>query len=122
MSITQATLIGTNLTTVEHLSVRSMRERERTVLSRMHGILSFRAKKQTMKDWNDDWGRIGKEGNIFWREGARENWRGVMGGEKLGWICGFALTRFLLFNCSVISANRQVGNGWAALSFESEVR
>jgi len=39
-----------------------------------------------MKDWNNDWGRIGKEGNIFWREGARENWRGVMGSEKLGWI------------------------------------
>lgn len=38
-----------------------------------------------MREWNKQWGRIGKEGNLWWLGSNRANWEMVMGKAKLGW-------------------------------------
>lgn len=46
-----------------------------------------RAKGRTRQRWNQEWGRIAKEGNIWWLGGDRENWESVMSKNKWWWFC-----------------------------------
>ncbi|KDQ55985.1 hypothetical protein JAAARDRAFT_158736 [Jaapia argillacea MUCL 33604] len=85
MLISHTHLIVLNMTTVEHLGVQRMKEREREVLGGMFGLVGFSAKRRTKREWDEEWGRIGKEGNLWWLGGWKENWVSVMGGEPLGW-------------------------------------
>jgi len=47
--------------------------------------MSYRAKSRTVAEWNQQWGRLGREGNLWWLGSKRANWEMVMGEEKLGW-------------------------------------
>jgi palmitoyltransferase len=78
-------LICLNQTTVESLGFRTMRERENRKLAQMHSWHHFDAKKRTQRQWDYEWGRIGKEGNMWWLGSARENWEAVMGRNVWWW-------------------------------------
>ncbi|BGP24522.1 vacuole protein, palmitoyltransferase domain containing [Rhodotorula toruloides] len=78
-------LILRNQTTIEEISAKRMRQRERAALSSTYGFLQWRAKRATRREWNKQWGRIGKEGNLWWLGSNRANWEMVMGKAKMGW-------------------------------------
>jgi len=46
-----------------------------------------RAKRRTRQRWDQEWGRITKEGNIWWLGGGRENWESVMSENRWWWVC-----------------------------------
>lgn len=39
----------------------------------------------TTERWDAEWGRLGREGNLWWLGSARANWEATMGKAKLGW-------------------------------------
>ena len=83
---THARLITMNWSTVEQLNTSRMKERETRVLSRLHAWYQFDAKRRTKQEWDEQWGRIGKEGNLYWLGSARKNWEAVMGDKWYQWI------------------------------------
>ncbi|KAF9239447.1 zf-DHHC-domain-containing protein [Melanogaster broomeanus] len=76
---TQLHLTLLNQTTVESLHSRSMRDREQDALSDTHRWYEIGAKRRTRKQWDNEWGEIGKEGNLWWLGSRRVNWEAVMG-------------------------------------------
>ncbi|KAF8512824.1 DHHC palmitoyltransferase-domain-containing protein [Gautieria morchelliformis] len=107
--LSQIHFILLNMTTVEHLGMQRMRDRERSVLDRMtrfpcscssepnfspaDGPLASRSpvrvlisRRRILKQWDAEWGRIDKEGNLWWLGSRRANWETTMGTSKLGWI------------------------------------
>ncbi|TFK48207.1 zf-DHHC-domain-containing protein [Heliocybe sulcata] len=78
-------LIMYNQTTVEHLGVQRMKERERAVLGNYFGWWQFGEKRRTRKQWDEEWGALGQEGNLWWLGSCRANWESVMGGSVVGW-------------------------------------
>ncbi|KAF8130173.1 DHHC palmitoyltransferase-domain-containing protein [Boletus edulis] len=82
----QLHLILLNQTTVESLNHRSMRDREDALLSQMHKWYHFCAKRRTRRQWDEEWGRIGIEGNLWWLGSGKANWEAVMGKNVWRWI------------------------------------
>ena len=39
------------------------------------------------EQWDQEWGRIDQEGNLWWLGSYRANWVSVMGKSKWGWFC-----------------------------------
>ncbi|KAG2078412.1 zf-DHHC-domain-containing protein [Suillus decipiens] len=85
MFLTHLQLIMLNQTSVESLGFRSMQEREQDDLARMHRWYECGAKKRTRERWDKEWGRIGKEGNLWWLGSRRANWESVMGKNVWWW-------------------------------------
>jgi palmitoyltransferase len=97
-------MIMDNTSTIEEMGMTRMKARERAALSRVYGfgqftlvlvpsssvhctdlILECREKRATRRQWDEEWGRIGKEGNLWWLGSSRANWVAVMGENKLRW-------------------------------------
>ncbi|KAH9837742.1 zf-DHHC-domain-containing protein [Rhodofomes roseus] len=78
-------LIMLNTTTVESLRSQSIRDREKRVLARMHPWYAVGAKRRTRKQWDQEWGRIDHEGNLWWFGSYRANWESVMGSYAWQW-------------------------------------
>lgn len=119
MVSTHIVLIGTNRTTVEHLVSRTIKERENQTLDEMHsfcafrfvlfsprtvppfvrlhflcklrsiGWLFFRAKWRTRQAWDAEYGRIGREANMWWLGSVRANWEQVFGPRVWTWFREF---------------------------------
>jgi hypothetical protein len=49
----------------------------------------FRGRAALRKKWDEEWGRIGKEGNLWWLDSRRKNWEAVMGKNVWTWFCEF---------------------------------
>jgi hypothetical protein len=45
------------------------------------------AKRRTKRQWDEEWGKLTTEGNIWWLGSVMQNWRAVMGDDVLTWIC-----------------------------------
>ena len=85
--VTHATLIACNMSTVEHMNMRRMKEREERVMGRLHPWWRIRARRQTRAEWDEEGGRIGKEGHMWWLGSTRKNWEAVMGDRVWTWFC-----------------------------------
>ncbi|KAH7911131.1 DHHC palmitoyltransferase-domain-containing protein [Hygrophoropsis aurantiaca] len=85
MIFTQTYELMVNQTTVESLGFRAMKEREKATLSQMHALWQMGAKRQTKRRWDNEWGKIGTEGNLWWLGSARANWESVMGRNVWWW-------------------------------------
>ncbi|KIM57547.1 hypothetical protein SCLCIDRAFT_1132611 [Scleroderma citrinum Foug A] len=85
MLATQIHLILLNQTTVESMAARTIKDREKAALSDAFGWWECGAKRRTRQRWNQEWGRIAKEGNIWWLGGDRENWESVMSKNRWWW-------------------------------------
>ncbi|KAH9943901.1 zf-DHHC-domain-containing protein [Amylocystis lapponica] len=83
--LSHVSLIIQNLTTVDSLNIRRIKEREKHVLARMHSWYQFRAKRATRRQWDAEWGRINEEGNIWSLGGSRQNWEALMGHHVWEW-------------------------------------
>ncbi|KAM0755954.1 zf-DHHC-domain-containing protein [Meredithblackwellia eburnea MCA 4105] len=83
--VSHTNLIMLNLTTIEKMAMSRIEGRENSALRRVYGFWDFRAKSTVKKQWNKEWGRLGREGNLWWLGSARANWVAVMGEGKWGW-------------------------------------
>ncbi|TBU30974.1 zf-DHHC-domain-containing protein [Dichomitus squalens] len=83
--VTHVILIADNMSTVEHMGVRRMQEREKRVLGRLHARWQLAARRETRRQWDEEWGRIGKEGHLWWLGSRRRNWEAVMGDRVWMW-------------------------------------
>lgn len=45
----------------------------------------FKGRKALRERWDEEWGRIGKEGNLWWLGSGRANWEAVMGHNPWTW-------------------------------------
>ncbi|CAE6442533.1 unnamed protein product [Rhizoctonia solani] len=78
-------LLILNATTVESLGFSRVREKDKANLEMAFGIWQCREKYQTRKRWDHEWGRIEREGNLWWLESGRTNWEQVMGHKVWEW-------------------------------------
>ena len=89
-------LILANMTTVEQMGAQRMRHREQRVLARLHKWYEFRARRETVAQWDGEWGRIGKEGHMWWLGSARKNWEAVMGDSVWMWFREYLFLAWIL--------------------------
>jgi len=78
-------MISLGQTTVESVGFQDMRHREERTLGLMHPWYKFSAMRATQRQWDAEWGRIGKEGNIWWLGSKKENWEAIMGRNVWWW-------------------------------------
>jgi len=45
------------------------------------------AKARKRREWDEAWGALSTEGNIWWRGNPHTEWIDIMGDWWLGWIC-----------------------------------
>ncbi|KAJ3557634.1 hypothetical protein NM688_g1366 [Phlebia brevispora] len=83
--VTHIRLIILNQSTVDTLKAQNMKEREKAVLARMFAWYQFGEKRKMKKKWDDEWGAIDTEGNIWWLGSDRKNWEAVMGTSVWQW-------------------------------------
>jgi palmitoyltransferase len=105
LTLNHGYLVLANVTTVEQLSIQSMRHKESALLDTTfpawdikcvnrllrHILFSsigvHRGKRRKVREWDAEWGRIGREGNLWWLGSSRANWEAVMGPGPLYWFC-----------------------------------
>jgi len=93
MTLTHVVLIGTNQTTVEHVVARDVNDRENDVLDEMHSFWARRARRRTREAWDTEYGRIGREGNMWWLGSMGANWEQVFGPRTWTWFLPIGSTR-----------------------------
>lgn len=86
MFISHLVLISTNQTTVEHVAARAMKDREGETLNKMHSFWGCVEKRRTRQAWDAEWGRIGREGNMWWLGDVRAHWEQVFGPRTWTWL------------------------------------
>ncbi|KAF8816885.1 zf-DHHC-domain-containing protein [Phlegmacium glaucopus] len=84
--ITHVQMILTGMTTVETLQMQTMQMREKRLLGKVYAWWEFGAKTRKLREWDEDWGALSTEGNIWWRGDQHAEWTDVMGSWWLGWI------------------------------------
>lgn len=120
--VTHILILTNNMSTVEQMGMRRMREREDRVLARLYSwwqiryvfcvLLSglangplthsrvamhvYREKRMMKGQWDAVWGRIGKEGHMWWLGSARKNWESTMGDRFWMWFCEYRLATLSL--------------------------
>lgn len=52
--------------------------------------MACRAKRRTKKAWDQEWGKIETEGNLWWAGSMRKNWEEVMGPTWWKWLREFS--------------------------------
>lgn len=72
-------------TTVEHMQIETLKEREAEQLGKAYRFWQLRGKRRTVEEWDREWGRLGTEGHIWWIGGKRREWEAVMGKNVWGW-------------------------------------
>ncbi|KAI3480769.1 hypothetical protein L1887_57035 [Cichorium endivia] len=81
---THVFLMAHNMTTIEHVGVNRMQGRERVLVDRWFGMQAnssaktpgfgagLKAKRQMIRDWDREWGKLTKEGNRWWLGSSSE--------------------------------------------------
>jgi palmitoyltransferase len=83
--VTHFRLICLNLSTLEHVKLVHMQETEAALLGQMFSCWEFGEKGRTKREWDEQWGDLNTEGNIWWLGSSRKNWESVMGENIWGW-------------------------------------
>ncbi|QRV75536.1 DHHC palmitoyltransferase [Ceratobasidium sp. AG-Ba] len=85
LAVSHARLLCLNATTVEALSWRRTREKDTANLGMMFSFWQCGQRYQQRKRWDKEWGRIEREGNLWWLESSRANWEQFMGRSVWEW-------------------------------------
>ncbi|KAF9054095.1 DHHC palmitoyltransferase-domain-containing protein [Panaeolus papilionaceus] len=85
LTVSHVHLILQGQTTVEAIPIRMMQEREKKTLARGFKFYEWGAKRRKVKEWDEEWGDLHKEGNLWWKGSAHAEWVDVMGKNWLGW-------------------------------------
>ncbi|GAW06737.1 zf-DHHC-domain-containing protein [Lentinula edodes] len=95
-------MLALSLTTVESLRQQSMKDREDHMLADVFGFWELRSKRRVKAEWDKEWGRIDREGNMWWAGSNLQGWEETMGSAKrtqenpwgwLSWILPFRINR-----------------------------
>jgi len=78
-------LIWLGQSTVENVQMRDMQGRESRALDRAFSFWACGDKRRTRRKWDEEWGRMSTEGNLWWLGSRREGWEDVMGKSIWGW-------------------------------------
>lgn len=79
-------LLTINATTVEHLWMQTLQRRDTVALSTQFSIWNAIGKGRLRRQWNEEWGSLYTEGNIWWLGNRQANWEATMGKNPLWWI------------------------------------
>jgi len=85
LAISHTRLLCLNATTVEGLGWARTREKDKANLALLFRFWQCRKRYEQRKRWDKEWGRIEREGNLWWLENARTNWEQVMGHSVWEW-------------------------------------
>ncbi|KAG8683625.1 palmitoyltransferase pfa5 [Ceratobasidium sp. 394] len=83
--VSHTRLLCLNATTVEALGWARTREKDKANLELLFGFWQCRKRYEQRERWDKEWGRIEREGNLWWLENARTNWEQVMGHSVWEW-------------------------------------
>ncbi|KAJ7161116.1 DHHC palmitoyltransferase-domain-containing protein [Mycena filopes] len=87
LAIAHTRMVLRSQTTVESLGIARMRERETAALGAAGlGCLNLGARQRALRAYDEEWGALETEGNIWWAGSARAGWEDVMGRSVWGWI------------------------------------
>lgn len=75
-------LLCLSQTTVEQLHHQSIKEREDHMLADVFALYQIPNKQRVKREWDKEWGRIGKEGNVWWLGSALKGWEETMGSRR----------------------------------------
>ncbi|KAH8830957.1 zf-DHHC-domain-containing protein [Flagelloscypha sp. PMI_526] len=78
-------LILMGQSTVESMNIRDFQERENEKLATAYGLFDVSEKKAKRLEWDKAWGRINREGHIWWQGNTKKEWTDVMGKSPWGW-------------------------------------
>lgn len=82
---THTRLILLNVTTVEQMKMRDMKEDESAMLAERYSMFAFSKKRKVRAQWDEEWGRPAIEGNMWWLGSMQKNWESVMGQSIWSW-------------------------------------
>ncbi|KAG8742383.1 palmitoyltransferase pfa5 [Ceratobasidium sp. 414] len=85
LAVSHTRLLCLNATTVEALGWARTREKDKANLVLLFGFWECGKRHEQRKRWDEEWGRIEREGNLWWLENARTNWEQVMGHSVWEW-------------------------------------
>ncbi|KAG8721004.1 palmitoyltransferase pfa5 [Ceratobasidium sp. 395] len=86
LAVGHTRLLVLNATTVESLGWARTRDKDNAKLELMFNFWQCRKRYEQRKRWEEEWGRIEREGNLWWLENARANWEQVMGHSVWEWL------------------------------------
>lgn len=85
MTVTHWRLIILNQSTIESMAIADMKHLETLRIGKEYKILDLKEKMAVKREFDREWGRIDKEGNLWWLGSKRRNWTTVMGTKVLAW-------------------------------------
>jgi palmitoyltransferase len=86
MTVTHWYYILHNVSTIESFAISDMRHAENVALNREYGMLHLKTKKNLVKNFDQEWGKLSTEANMWWLGDKKSNWKLVMGPKVLAWI------------------------------------
>ena len=86
MAITHFRLILLNQSTIESMAIADMKRSEQSRLGSYYGKTEFGKKRRAVKEFDQEWGTLNKEANLWWLGKNRKNWTAVMGTKALAWM------------------------------------
>ena len=86
MFLSHTQLILINQSTLEAMALADMQRRETVALQKEYGILAFGKKRAARKEWDEEWGKLKVEIPLYAVDGAKQNWKSVMGTNPLLWL------------------------------------
>lgn len=95
MTVTHWYYILHNVSTIESFAISDMRHSENVALNREYGMFHLKTKKRLVKDFDQEWGKLSTEANMWWLGDNKSNWKLVMGPKVLAWIRGSRSVRGL---------------------------
>jgi len=83
--ISHVLLIWSGQSTVENIHMHEIQARESRALDRAFSWWDCGAKRRMRREWDEEWGDMSTEGNLWWLGSRREGWEDVMGKSVWGW-------------------------------------
>ncbi|KAF5381486.1 hypothetical protein D9757_008130 [Collybiopsis confluens] len=80
--LSHARLLTLSQTTVEHLQTSSIKEHEDFILSEIFSCWEIPNKQRVRREWDKEWGRVGREGNVWWAGSPLRGWEDTMGSAE----------------------------------------
>ncbi|KAF9525142.1 DHHC palmitoyltransferase-domain-containing protein [Crepidotus variabilis] len=80
-------------TLVESLYISRILAKEEEALNTVFSFWEFNDNWRIRQQWDQQWGSLHTEGNIWWRGSKWTEWIDVMGVNKLGWLLPFGVSQ-----------------------------
>lgn len=89
MTVTHWRLISLNQSTIESMAIADMKHLETLRIGKEYKVFDIKEKRAVVKEFDQEWGSLNREGNLWWLGSKRKNWTAVMGTKVLAWFSEF---------------------------------